>query len=329
MIKAVNASLVQLRKEPKINYAIGKALYDEGHCQVLCQSAGSFDVLIAKDEEDVEVSIEESSGALYYYRDGKKNPWDAHGIAALMQMKEELEQLNSRPDLQGYVYKREGMIKRVLKERKEKSEKEKYRIKFAGNIYGEHVLTNEKGTKYKITLRDFKNETGYIDNPDLKTNKLGTTKHIMFAFAKLKSNKRLYNKLSKTYPFIEVYLDPLNEYRITWHYTHTLNSEIAALIHKYFGKNNHVADEAVKDFLLFIRDAKKFPQIVIRPEVEDLLRFGNFHTSIVISIKQTEPRSPGIMIFRTLRKGLNHCLSAGKKVRCSKTCLKSPRLQCL
>jgi SNF2 family DNA or RNA helicase len=272
MIKAVNASLAQLRKAPDVNYNDAKVLYDEGYCQVLCQSAGSFDVLITNDEEDIEVSIEESSGTLHYYRDGRKNPWDAQGIAALMQMKEELEQITSTPALQGYVYTREGMMKRVLQERKEKSEKEKYRIKFAGNIYGEHILTNEKGTKYKLTLRDFKNETGYIDNPDLKTNKLGTTKHIMYAFAKLKANRSLYKRLSKTYPFVEVYLDPLNEYRITWHYPHALNPKLGKLIRKYFGEDNHIADDAVKDFLLFIRDAKEFPQVLIRQEVEEKVK---------------------------------------------------------
>lgn len=66
-----------------------------------------------------------------------------------------------------------------MAERREKAEKADYRIVFADNIYGEHKLTNEKGITYKITLRDFKNETGYIDNPDLKTNKLGTTKHLI------------------------------------------------------------------------------------------------------------------------------------------------------
>lgn len=75
MIKAVNASLAQLRKASGINYAGGKALYDEGYCQALCQSAGAFDILIAKAEEDIEVSIEESSGALYYYRNGRQKLW--------------------------------------------------------------------------------------------------------------------------------------------------------------------------------------------------------------------------------------------------------------
>lgn len=272
MRKLVITRLAQLRKEQKETYANGKELYDEGHCQLLSRSAGSVDVLISDNEEDVEVSIEQSSDVLHYYLKGKENQWDAYGIAALMQMKDELEDVGPRSALQGQVYTREGMIKRVLKERKEKAEKEKYKMTFANNIYGEHILTNEKGIRYKITLRDFKNETGYVDNADLKTNKLGTTKHIMHAFAKLRSNHKLYKRLSKTYPFVEVYLDPLNEYRITWHYPHALNPGIAGVIRKHFKENNYLADNGVKDFLSFISEAKQFPQINIRQEVEEKVK---------------------------------------------------------
>jgi SNF2 family DNA or RNA helicase len=248
-------------------------LYEEARCQVLSRSSNTVDLLISGEgEEDVEVNIEESDKALSYFLNGKKNEWDAYGIAALMQVKEELEHIVSAPSLQGKAYTREGMMKRVLNERKEKADKADYKIKFADNIYGEHILTNEKGIEYKITLRDFENETGYIDNPDLKTNKLGTTKHIMYVFGKLKSNRKLFNRLSKTYPFVEIYLDPKNQYRITWHYPHSINSEIASLIKKYFGKLNYIEDEAVKDFLLFIRDAKAHSRILIRPEVEEKVK---------------------------------------------------------
>jgi hypothetical protein len=81
----------------------------------------------------------------------------------------------------------------VLTERRQKADKAEYRIKWAGNIYGDHILTNERGVKYKVFLRDFENETSYSDSMDAKLNKLGTTKHIMFAFRKLKENKTLPN----------------------------------------------------------------------------------------------------------------------------------------
>jgi hypothetical protein len=57
------------------------------------------------------------------------------------------------------------------------------------------------GRKYRVFLRDFENETGYSDSDDARLNKLGTTKHIMYAFDKLKTNRKLFNKLSKEYPF--------------------------------------------------------------------------------------------------------------------------------
>ena len=273
MIKSVKTLLAKLEKEENlIQYEKGKALYLNGYCQMLSQSGQTFDVLIADDEEDLEVSIEKSNEEIYYYLGGKKSGWDVYGIAALMQVKEELEKVDPKPALQGKAYTREGMMKRVLNERREKAAKANYKIKFADNIYGEHILTNEKGIKYKITLRDFENETGYVDNPDWKTNKLGTTKHIMFAFEKLKSNQKLYKRLSKMYPFVEIYLDPLNEYRITWHYPHTVNRNVTQLIQTYFGEKDYVEDSAVKDFLLFIRDARHFPQIVVRPEVEEKVR---------------------------------------------------------
>jgi SNF2 family DNA or RNA helicase len=274
MIKSINALLSQLKKTvPSDCYSRGKALYAEARCQVLSRSSNTVDLLISSDEEDdIEVNIEKSDDKLNCVLNGKKSTWDEYGIAALLQVKEEFENTAPRPSLQGKAYTREGMIKRVLNERKEKAEKATYKIAFADNIYGEHILTNEKGIAYKITLRNFKNETGYIDNPDLKTNKLGTTKHIMYAFSKLKANRRLYNRLSKTYPFVEVYLDPLNEYRITWYYPHTLTSGIASLIKKHFGKLDYIEDEAVKDFLLFIRDAKAHSRILIRPEVEEKVK---------------------------------------------------------
>lgn len=274
MIKPVNALLTQIKKTDSTGYYLkGRTIYEGARCQILSQSSHAFDLLVAIDEdEDAEISIEASGQELKYFLNGKKASWDAYGAAALMQVKEELEGLVSKPALEGKAYTREGMQKRVLGERKEKADKANYKIKFADNIYGEHTLTNEKGIKYKVTLRDFKNETGYINNPDLQTNKLGTTKHIMYAFAKLKANRKLYKRLSKTYPFVEIYLDPKNEYRITWIYPHKLIPEITALIKKYFGDHNHIPDEAVKDFLLFIGDAKEHSRILIRPEVEEKVK---------------------------------------------------------
>ncbi len=257
----------------KSEYRRGEKLYLLGACQVLTYAKDRWEVLIQlPDEDSLELTIAQTNDTWFYSRKDKETEWDSYGIAALLQIKEDLGNTAPRIHPEGRVYTREGMMKRVLEERKEKASRANYRITFADNIYGEHDLVNEKGVHYKITLRDFENETGYIDNPDLKTNKLGTTKHIMFAFNELKTNKGLYNRLDKTYPFIEIFLDPLEDYRISWYYPHTLKPGEQELITKYFGDKRNIDENNVKDFLLFIRDAQQFPQIKIRPEVDEKVR---------------------------------------------------------
>jgi SNF2 family DNA or RNA helicase len=161
------------------------------------------------------------------------------------------------------------MIKRVMAERRQKADKASYRIKWASNIYGNHVLTNENGVKYTVFLRDFKNETGYSDSMDSRINKLGTTKHIMFAFRMLKDDKTLYNRLSKTFPFIEIFCDPLNEYKISWYYPSKMQVNEQLLISRYFKNSTFIEDSELKNFLDFITEAGEYPRIRIRPEVQE------------------------------------------------------------
>jgi hypothetical protein len=276
MIESIKKQIAAFKESHGANdlaYRSAKAIYLNGDCQVLSQSVRGFDVLVfdGQDEAEVKIAIPENEG-LYNMVKGQPAPWDSCSIAALMQVAEELEKTTPKPLLEGKAYTREGMMKRVLEERKVKALKAKYVIKFADNIFGEHLLTTDKGANYKVTLRDFENETGYIDNPDLKTNKLGTTKHIMFAFTALKSQPEIYEGLSKTYPFVEIYLDPLNNYCITWHYPHPLKPKIAELITKYFGDKSHIDDDKVKDFLNFIVAAREHTIILIRPEVEEKVK---------------------------------------------------------
>jgi SNF2 family DNA or RNA helicase len=164
-------------------------------------------------------------------------------------------------------YSRDEMIQRVLGERRQKAEKANYRVEWASNIYGDHILTTESGAKYTVFLRDFENETGYSDSEDAAYNKLGTTKHIMYAFKKLKADRELYDKLDKKFPFIEIYCDPLNGYRISWYYPDELPPDEQQLITRFFKAGKAIRDSGVKSFLQFIEEAEQYETIRIRPEV--------------------------------------------------------------
>ncbi|MCK5280645.1 MAG: DEAD/DEAH box helicase, partial [Cyclobacteriaceae bacterium] len=199
----------------------------------------------------------------------KDREWNRYSYCCLLQLINELHLLDPREHIEHKKYSRQGMINRVLNERIQKAEKAEYRISWADNIHGDHILTNENGVKYTIFLRDFENETGYSDSADSQLNKLGTTKHIMHAFRKINENKSLSKRLKKSFPFIEVFCDPLNEYKITWCFPGEMKIDEQLLISRYFKNKQFIEDEEIEAFLGFIEEAEDYDSIVIRPEVKE------------------------------------------------------------
>jgi len=255
----------------KPELALGEILFNNNDCQILSQSSVSFELMVSHSQEarQFELKLDIFDNDVIPVKEGERSGWDRFSYAALLQVEYELSLLNPRETVEHKKYSREGMIKRVMDERRAKAENAKYHIKWAANIYGDHLLTNENGVKYKVFLRDFENETGYSDSMDSRLNKLGTTKHIMFAFKELKENHALYKRLGKTFPFIEVYCDPLNEYKITWHYPQTMPVNEQLLISRYFKKSKSIKESEVMTFLGFLNEAVDFPLIRIRPEVQE------------------------------------------------------------
>jgi len=248
--------------------AFGEIIFNNNDCQVLTQSAVKFELIFDSQQgKQVEFALHIIDDDVIPSENNERKGWDRYSYACLLQIENELRFLDPKETIEHKKYSREGMIKRVMQERRQKADKANYRIKWASNIYGDHILTNEQGVKYKVFLRDFENETGYSDSMDSKLNKLGTSKHIMFAFRKLKDDKILFDKLNKTYPFIEIFCDPLNDYKITWHYPHRMPVNEQLLISKYFKKSTCIEELDLKFFLGFIDKARQYPRILIRQEV--------------------------------------------------------------
>ncbi|MGV8134967.1 MAG: hypothetical protein AB2L20_07115 [Mangrovibacterium sp.] len=200
--------IIKLQKEKlqnvlsKEELALGEILFNNGQCQVLSQSASCYELVINDEakNEVTEYSLDIDHDGTVFPRTEKASGWDRNSYACLLQAEHEVHLAGPREQLEHKKYSRTGMINRVLKERRQKADKATYRIQWADNIYGDHVLTNEKGVKYKVFLRDFDNETGYSNSLDSQLNKLGTTKHIMFAFKALKEDKARFNKLKESIP---------------------------------------------------------------------------------------------------------------------------------
>ncbi len=255
----------------KTELAFGEIIFNNNDCQVLSQSAVKFELIVDSQHGggQAEYSLRIFEDEVIPSKNGENVNWDRNSYACLLQIENELHFLDPKEPVEHKKYTREGMIKRVIQERRQKADKANYRIKWASNIYGDHILTNEKGNRYKVFLRDFENETGYSDSMDSRLNKLGTTKHIMFAFRKLKEDKALFDKLDKSFPFIEIFCDPFNDYKITWYYPHQMPVEEQLLISRYFRKSTFIEESEVKNFLGFIEEAMEYPLIRIRPEVQE------------------------------------------------------------
>lgn len=267
LIKAKITAIQENKIVDKKTFIKAEKLYKTDACMLLSLSGESFSVLVENGKRSQEIKIQKEEDNFFPMRKKKTLEWDEHSVAALLKIQEKLTAYGDVSDYPGKKYTREGMKKRVMGERVQRATDAKYKIVFADNIYGEHILYNERGIQYRITLRDFENEIGYINSLDLRTNKLGTTKHIMFAFAKLKKNRRLLKKLDKTYPFIEIFLDPLNDYKITWFYPHEMDKPVGQLIRKFFGKKQTLPSSKTKAFLKFIHAAEELDNIKIRSEV--------------------------------------------------------------
>ena len=273
-MEIIKNTLKNLREYGEVSeyaYRKGNALYINGQVSLLSQSKERFEFLVDDQYDDFEIALIFTEDSVYAEAARNTEPEHEHFIAAMLTLVDELSRLYI-PDLpEGKAYTREGMMRRVIEERMQKALKAEYRMQFSDNPYGEHILTNEKGDKYKITFRDLEKETGYCSCMDFQTNKLGTCKHLQFAYLKKKGDKKYLRKPKKRYPFIEIFLDPLNDYRITWFYPHTPDPEIQALLDSFFEEGNVLPENKTLDFLDFIENAEEYKQILIRPEVFEVI----------------------------------------------------------
>ncbi len=250
-----------------LSYRKGHSLYLNGQSLLLSRSDDLFEISIYDEFDDYKVSLNLHDG-LQFQCTCKSKMICHHIVSALMLSHEVISREQEKPDRPGMQYTRKGMIERVLSERHDKAGKANYEINFADNIHGEHILFNEVRQKYRITFRDFEKQQGYCTCPDFQTNKLGTCKHLMFAFSHIQQTPDLLKNKNTSYPFVEIFLDPKYDYQVAWYYPGRIgNPDISSLLFEHFGKSMRLPDENIINFLSFLKKAEQFKQILIRPEV--------------------------------------------------------------
>ncbi len=281
ILKDITAALQELSKSSASSnyvYKQGHSLYLNGQCTQLSASENHFEFSVNDKYGDYLVKID-TGDEVHSSCECKTGQVCRHRAAALMQLHELIKLEDDTLPPAGIKYTRSGMIKRVVEERKEKALKARYSIQYADNIFGEHILTNERGVKYKLTFRDIERKHGYCSCPDYKTNKLGTCKHLIFAFETFITEQELPGTNLPKYPFIEVFLNPFRDYKISWFYPEKITGEVAELFYRYFGNKKYIEDEEAENLVGFFNNIDKHKQIMVRPEVyEKVERISELNT---------------------------------------------------
>ncbi|HFE64954.1 MAG TPA: helicase, partial [Caldithrix sp.] len=264
--------LTQLKTEyidSDVAYRHGLHLVENDMCTLTTHRGNTYYFEVEDRFEDFQVEISLEDNNLKHSCNCRSlRKCCPHAAAALIMLGEELTRKEEPPVTGGEAYSRSEMIERVLQEREERAEKEDFQISFGDNIYGFHHIKTAAGRIYEVTIRDWKNNSGYCSCPDFKTNKLGTCKHLIFAHKQIGKKFPVKELMqSQPYPFVEVYCDPLNEYHITYFYKGDPEPEIESLLEKYFDGDRYILPEKYKAFLHFLKEAQDFKKILIRPEV--------------------------------------------------------------
>ncbi len=281
-LTAIQNKLKKVKGDNNLSFIFkkGHSLYLNAQIIPLSRSEKFDDFLVADQYEDFKVR-QFYDQSLSGKCSCKSQIICPHQIASLFQAHEDMARLEETVSKPGIAYTREGMIKRVLQERFEKAKKAKYKIIFTDNKYGEHILINEQEKSYKLTFHDLKQRTGYCSCPDYRKNKLGTCKHLIWTYLHIQRNPEILDNKNPDFPFVEIYRNPLNDYKISWYYPGRVpEPEVSALLYRYFGKELELKPEMEEKFLHFLQAIEEFKQVIVREEVYSFIE-QKFHEKIL------------------------------------------------
>ena len=278
----------------KLSYQNGKKLYELGKCYLLSSTPNEYYFELDDDYQDFNVSLRFAENQIETECNCGAPNICAHIYACLQQTQQEISRsylVNTEEALQ---YSREGMIKRVLEERRKRAAQEEYQIEFAENIHGEHILTTSQNKRYKLSFYDFDKNLGYCSCPDYQTNKLETCKHLIYSFDKFEKEMGNNELPNQPYPFLEIFRHPLHDYKISWFYPQDIDHELSDILNEYFDEQQIWKTEKWPDVHQFIEEAKNYKLIKIRPEVTELIN-NYFEAESLSGIYQQADISKGII----------------------------------
>lgn len=286
----------------KLSYQKGRKLYEFGKCHLLSSTPNDYHFEVDDDYQDFNVSLNFADKLLETKCTCGASNTCAHVYACLEQTQQEMSRSFLVIAEKGLQYSREGMVKRVLEERRNRATLEEFQIEFAENIHGEHILTTSRNNKYELSFYDFEKNLGYCSCPDYQTNKLETCKHLIYAFDKFEDEMGNNELPNQPYPFLEIFRHPLHDYQISWFYPQILDNDLKDLLTEYFDENQLWKADKWPEIHQFIEKSLEYKLVKVRPEVNDLIEdyfetesLANIYTKSGIS---KDIISPGLFPYQ-------------------------------
>ena len=141
-----------------------------------------------------------------------------HTVAAMLDAADILNRwkeavVREETDTSGGKYLTSDEIRTLaLEDRKTRARKESFRITPGEMIKGDHLIENDKGRQYVVTLHDPEKGIGHCSCPDYLTNRLGTCKHLIHLLDHFRKKKTFSRQVSKErFPFTDIYWDSASD----------------------------------------------------------------------------------------------------------------------
>lgn len=139
-----------------------------------------------------------------------------HTVAMLLDIKDKIGLWQSKttaipieqhPDAAPYLTPEE-IRAQAIEDRKKRAKNEEFTVEWGDTFKGEHLVTNQKGIQYALTLHDPETGTGHCSCPDFTTNRLGTCKHLIFLSRQIKKKRGYQTRIqTEQFPFIDIFWD--------------------------------------------------------------------------------------------------------------------------
>ncbi|NPD47155.1 MULTISPECIES: SNF2-related protein [unclassified Lentimicrobium] len=282
----------------KLSYRKGMKIYEMGQCRLMTSSTHTYSFSVEDDYEDFKVDIKFREKDIDTQCSCHSIKRCSHVYAASFQTQQEMSRTLFISNDDAVQYSRDGMIKRVIQEREERALKENYEMDFGDNIFGEHLLRTNQNKSYHLSFYDFKKRLGYCSCPDYQTNKLETCKHLIYAFKEFSNHHDISQLPQQTYPFLEIFRHPLNDYQIAWFYPHQPEQKAQSILDKYFNEKQLFKKDKLHLLHHFLEDIQDIKSVNIRPEVKSYI--SNYFESKSLSELYSNKEIPGSLLKKPI-----------------------------